>query len=92
MIVAFVCLYALALGEFISKPACEDFQDQVYEDFKANHMRTPIFSFQSNEVRVLEHIAPTYFSVYSVELELHLRKCLNHTSFCLCHPVDVMII
>jgi hypothetical protein len=43
------------------------------------YTRTPIFSFQSNEACVLEHIAHTYFSVYSVELELHVRKCLNRT-------------
>jgi hypothetical protein len=54
-------------------------QDQVYKDFKINYMRTPIFSFQSNKESVLEHIAPTYFFVYSVELELHVRKCLNRT-------------
>jgi hypothetical protein len=36
------------------------------------YMRTPIFSFQSNEASVIEHIAPTYSSVYSVELELHV--------------------
>jgi hypothetical protein len=54
-------------------------QDQVYEDFKSKYMRTLIFSFQSNEVSVLEHIEPTYFCVYSVEVELHVRKCLNCT-------------
>jgi hypothetical protein len=44
------------------------------------YTRTPIFNFQNNEASVHEDIAPTYFSVYSVELELHVRKCLNRTS------------
>jgi hypothetical protein len=40
---------------------------------------TLIFSFQTNESSVLEHIAPIYFSIYSVELELHDRKvCFTH--------------
>jgi hypothetical protein len=38
----------------------EDFQDQVYKNFKTKCTRTPIFSFQSNEASVLEHIAPIY--------------------------------
>jgi hypothetical protein len=66
MIVAFVRLYARELGKFVLKP--------VYEDFKMKYMRTPIFFFQSNEASVLEHIAPTYFSIYSVELESHDRN------------------
>jgi hypothetical protein len=42
-------------------------------------MRTMIFSFQSNEATILEHNAPTYFSVYSVELELHVESvCSAH--------------
>jgi hypothetical protein len=35
-------------------------------------MRTLIYFFVSNAASVLEHIAPTYFSVYSIELELHV--------------------
>jgi hypothetical protein len=35
------------------------------------YMRTLIFSFQSNEASVLEHIAPIYFHVYSVVVVLH---------------------
>jgi hypothetical protein len=70
-------LYARALGDFILGPTFEDFQDQVYEDFKTKHMRNLIFSFQSNEACVPEQIAPTYFFVYSLELELHVWKCLN---------------
>jgi hypothetical protein len=50
-------------------------QDQVYEDFKINYTRTPIFSFQNNEVSVLEHITPIYFLVYSVVVVLH--ACVN---------------
>jgi hypothetical protein len=41
------------------------------------YTRTLIISVQSNEASFLEHIAPTYFSIYFVELELHVRKCLN---------------
>jgi hypothetical protein len=53
----------------------EDFKEQVYEDFKMKYMRTPIFSFQSNEASLLEHFAPIVtFTVYSVELELHDRR------------------
>jgi hypothetical protein len=54
----------------------EDFQDEVCKDFKRKCTRTLIFSFQSNEASVLEHLAPK-FSIYSIELELHVRKCLN---------------
>jgi hypothetical protein len=36
-------------------------QEQVYEDLKIKYMRTPIFSFQSNEAGVLDHIAPNTF-------------------------------
>jgi hypothetical protein len=53
----------------------EDFQEHVYEDFKIKYTRTPIFSFQSNEASLLEHVAPMInFSIYYVELELHDRK------------------
>jgi hypothetical protein len=53
----------------------EDFQEQVYEDFKMKYTRTPILSFQSNEASQLEHVAPIInFSIYYVELELHDRK------------------
>jgi hypothetical protein len=41
------------------------------------YMRTLIFSFQSNEACVLEHIAPIYFPVYSVEVILHMLVLLN---------------
>jgi hypothetical protein len=54
----------------------EDLQDEVYEDFKRKYTRTLIFSFQSNKASVLEHFV-TKFSIYYVELELHVRKCLN---------------
>jgi hypothetical protein len=59
----------------VLEPMYEDFQEQVYEDFKMKYTRTPIFSFQSNEASHLEHVAPiVIFSLYSVELELHDRK------------------
>jgi hypothetical protein len=38
------------------------------------YTRILIFSFQSNEVSVLDHIVPTTFSINSMELELHDRK------------------
>jgi hypothetical protein len=38
-------------------------------------MRTPIFSFQSNEASVLEHIVPIYFPMHSVAVVLH--ACVN---------------
>jgi hypothetical protein len=53
----------------------EHFQDEVHEDFKIKYMRTPIFSFQSNEASVLEYIAPIYFYIYSVVVVLH--ACVN---------------
>jgi hypothetical protein len=37
------------------------------------HTRTPIFSFQSNEASVLEHMTPIYFPIYSVVVVLHAR-------------------
>jgi hypothetical protein len=49
MIVAFVWLYTWALGEFVSKP--------MDKDSKIKYMGTLIFSFQSNEASVIEHIA-----------------------------------
>jgi hypothetical protein len=72
-------IVCLSVKRIILEPTYEDFQKQVYEDFKMKYTRTPIFSFQSNEAIVLEHIAPTYFSVYSVELELtyHSLKTLE---------------
>jgi hypothetical protein len=35
------------------------------------YTRTLIFFFQSNEVSVLEHIAPIYFPIYSVVIVFH---------------------
>jgi hypothetical protein len=58
------CIYVivcLSVKRIFLEPAYEDFQEQVYEDLKMKYTRTPIFSFQSNEASVLEHIAPTYF-------------------------------
>jgi hypothetical protein len=69
----------LSVKRIVPEPTYEDFQKQVYEDFKMKHTRTLIFSFQSNEASVLDHIVPTIFSISSVELELHDRKvCFAH--------------
>jgi hypothetical protein len=38
------------------------------------YTRILIFSFQSNEGSVLDHIVPTTFSINSMKLELHDRK------------------
>jgi hypothetical protein len=42
-------------------------------------MRTLIFSFQSNEASVLEHIAAIYFPVYSIVKLLHayVNECAS---------------
>jgi hypothetical protein len=50
-------------------------EDQVYKDFKINYMMILIFSFQSNEASVLEHIAPIYFHGYFVVVVLHAHLC-----------------
>jgi hypothetical protein len=68
-------IVCLSVKRIISELTYEGFQEQVYEDFKMKYTRTPIFSFQSNEASLLEHVAPMIiFSIYSVELELHDRK------------------
>jgi hypothetical protein len=68
-------IVCLSVKRIVSEPMYENFQEQVYEDFKMKYMRTPIFSFQSNEASHLEHFAPiVIFSIYSIELELHGRK------------------
>jgi hypothetical protein len=65
----------LSVKRIVLEPTYEDFQEQVYEDFKMKYMRTSIFSFQSNEASHLENVAPIVnFSIYSIELELHDRK------------------
>jgi hypothetical protein len=64
-------IVCLSVKRIVLESTFEDFQDQVYEDFKSKYMRTPILSFQSNEASVLEHIAPIYFLVYSVVVVLH---------------------
>jgi hypothetical protein len=46
---------------------------------KTKPLRRPSFSLRISKASVLEHIAPTYFSMYYVELELHDRKvCSAH--------------
>jgi hypothetical protein len=68
-------IVCLSVKRIVPEPTYEDFQEQVYEDFKMKYTRTSIFSFQSNEASHLEHIAPiVIFSIYSVELELRDRK------------------
>jgi hypothetical protein len=67
-------IVCLSVKRIVSEPMHEDFQEQVYEDFKMKYTRTLIFSFQSNEASVLNHIVPTTFSINSVELELHDSK------------------
>jgi hypothetical protein len=68
-------IVCLSIKRIIAEPTYEEFQEQVYEDFKMKYTRTPIFSFKSNEASLLEHVAPIVnFSIYSVELELHDRK------------------
>jgi hypothetical protein len=75
-------IVCLSVKRIILEPTYEDFQKQVYEDFKMKYTRTLIFSFQSNEATVLDHIVPTTFSINSVELELHDRKvCFAHLCY-----------
>jgi hypothetical protein len=67
-------IVCFSVERIVSEPTYEDIQKQVYEDIKMKYTRTLIFSFQSNEASVLDHIVPTTFSINSVELELHDRK------------------
>jgi hypothetical protein len=58
------CIYVivcLSIKRIILEPTYEDFQKQVYEDFKMKYTRTLIFSFQSNEASALDHFAPITF-------------------------------
>jgi hypothetical protein len=80
MIVAFVWLYAWALGEFILKPTHEAYKIKYTRISKMQYTRILIFSIQSNEESVLKYIAPTYSSVNSIELEFHVG------SVCSAHP------
>jgi hypothetical protein len=46
------------------------------------YTRILVFSIQSNEASVLELIAPTYFSVYSIELEFLVGSvCSMHLCY-----------
>jgi hypothetical protein len=75
-------IVCLSIKRIVLEPMYEDFQEQVYEDFKMKYTRTPIFSFQSNEASVLDHIVPTTFSINSIELELRDRKvCFVHLCY-----------
>jgi hypothetical protein len=54
----------LSVKRIIPEPTYEDFQEQVYEDFKMKYMRTLIFSFQSNEASALDHfVSITFLSI-----------------------------
>jgi hypothetical protein len=60
----------------------EDYKIKYMKTFKIKYMSTPIFSFQSNEASVLDHIVPTTFSINSMELELHDRMvCFAHLCY-----------
>jgi hypothetical protein len=75
-------IVCLSVKRIVPESMYEDFQEQVYEDSKMKYTRTLIFSFQSNEESVLDHIVPTTFSINSVELELHDRKvCFAHLCY-----------
>jgi hypothetical protein len=50
-----------SVKRIVPEPMYEDFQEQVYEDFKMKYTRTPIFSFQSNEASVFDHVISTIF-------------------------------
>jgi hypothetical protein len=71
-------IVCLSIREFVSKPMYEDFKTK-YTRISRLYMRTLIYYLVSNEASVLEHNAPTYFSVYSIELELHVGSvCTAH--------------
>jgi hypothetical protein len=60
----------------------EDYKIKYMRNSKMKYIRTMIFSFQSNEASVIDHIIPTTFSINSVELELHERKvCFAHLCY-----------
>jgi hypothetical protein len=71
-------IVCLSVKRIVLELTFENFQDQVYEDFKSKYTRTPILSFQSNEASVLEHIAPIYFLVYSIVVVLHAVSLNAH--------------
>jgi hypothetical protein len=56
-------IVCLSVKRIVPELMYEDFQEQVYEDFKMKYMRTPIFSFQSNEASHLEYVAPIVISL-----------------------------
>jgi hypothetical protein len=51
--------------------------------FKIKYTRTPIYSFVSNEASVLDHIAPIYFSIFSIVVVLHagVNECTPMLGF-----------
>jgi hypothetical protein len=40
-------IVCLSVKRIVLEPMYEDFQEQVYEDFKMKYTRTPIFSFKA---------------------------------------------
>jgi hypothetical protein len=54
-------IVCLSVKRIVAEPTYEDFQEQVYEDFKMKYTWTPIFSFQSNEASALDHFATIIF-------------------------------
>jgi H+/Cl- antiporter ClcA len=59
MIVAFLWLYAWAFGEFVLRLMNKNNKTKYMRISKMKYTRPPVFSFQTNEASVLEHIAPT---------------------------------
>jgi hypothetical protein len=72
-------IVCLSVKRIVLEPMYEDFQEQVFEDFKMKYTRVSIVSFQSNEASALDHFAPITFPVYSIEVELQVRskRCTN---------------
>jgi hypothetical protein len=59
------------LGNVVPEPFFKEFQDQAFEE-------SQLF-FSDQQASYLEHIMPIFFSIYSIELELHDRKvCYAH--------------
>jgi hypothetical protein len=54
-------IVCFSVKRIISELTYEDFQEQVYEDFKMKYTRTLIFSFQSNEANAFDHFATIIF-------------------------------
>jgi hypothetical protein len=79
MIVAFMWLYAWALGWFVPKPTYEDYNIKYTRISRIIIWGLWSFVFKSMRKVSMNILHLHIFSVYSVELELHVRKCLNLT-------------